>query len=64
MIWHVGVNKQVRMRRKLGACWWLTPIILATWEVEIRRIEVRGQPREIVLEIPISKITKAYGLEV
>jgi hypothetical protein len=28
-------------------CWWLTPIILATQEAEIRRM-VRSQPRQIV----------------
>jgi hypothetical protein len=27
---------------------WLTPIILATQEAEIRKIKVRGQPKEIV----------------
>jgi hypothetical protein len=26
--------------------WWLTPIIQATWEAEIRRITVPGQPRK------------------
>jgi hypothetical protein len=25
---------------------WLTPIILVTWEAEIRRIMVQGQPRQ------------------
>jgi hypothetical protein len=35
------------------------PVILATWESEIRRIMVQGQPWEIVLETPISKITRA-----
>jgi hypothetical protein len=30
--------------------WWLTPIILATQEIEIRRIVVRSQPRQIVCE--------------
>jgi hypothetical protein len=28
--------------------WWLTPIILVTWEAENRNIAVRGQPRQIV----------------
>jgi hypothetical protein len=30
--------------------WWLTTIILATQEAEIRRIEVQRQPRKIVHE--------------
>jgi hypothetical protein len=29
---------------------WLTPVILATQEAEIRRIMVPSQPREIVLQ--------------
>jgi hypothetical protein len=29
-------------------CWWLTPVILATQEAEIRRISDCGQPRQIV----------------
>jgi hypothetical protein len=32
--------------------WWFTPIITATWEVEIRRMEVQGQPRQKVSETP------------
>jgi hypothetical protein len=29
------------LKRFLGAgCWWVTPLILATWEAEIRRITV------------------------
>jgi hypothetical protein len=31
------------------------PIILATWEVEISRIKVQGQPRPIVQETPSPK---------
>jgi hypothetical protein len=27
---------------------WLTSIILAKWEAEIRRLTVQGQPRQIV----------------
>jgi hypothetical protein len=34
----------------LARYWWLTPVILATQEAEIRRIMVRSQPRQIVLE--------------
>jgi hypothetical protein len=35
------------------------PVLLATWETEIRRIEVLGQPGQMVSETPISKITVA-----
>jgi hypothetical protein len=31
---------------------WLMPLILATWETEIRKIEVWGQPGQIVHEAP------------
>jgi hypothetical protein len=31
-----------------------TLIILTTWEVEIRRIQIQGQPEQKVSEIPIS----------
>jgi hypothetical protein len=41
-----------RNNQKTG-CWWLTPVILATQE-EIRRITVRNQPGQIVLE-PLSR---------
>jgi hypothetical protein len=35
---------------------WVTPVILPTWEAEIRRITVKVSPRQIVCETPISKI--------
>jgi hypothetical protein len=31
--------------------WWLMPVILTTWEAEIRRIEVPSQLRQIVFYI-------------
>jgi hypothetical protein len=37
----------------------LKPIILGTQEAEIQRIKVQGPLRQIVLDTPISKITRA-----
>jgi hypothetical protein len=33
---------------KVDGYQWLMPVILAIWEGKIRRIEVQGQPRQIV----------------
>jgi hypothetical protein len=38
-----------------AGCQWLTPVILAIWEAEIRRIAVQSQPGQIVHEIPSPK---------
>jgi hypothetical protein len=35
--------------------WWLMPVILATWEAKIGRIEVRGKLGHIVLETSFPK---------
>jgi hypothetical protein len=37
-------------------CQWLTPVILATEEAEVRRIINRSKPLQISLQDPISKI--------
>jgi hypothetical protein len=38
------------VKKLLSQCWWLTPIIPATWEAEIKRIVFLGQRRQIVQE--------------
>jgi hypothetical protein len=40
-----------------------TPVILATQEAEIRRIEVRSQPRQIVHKTLSRKYPSKKGLE-
>jgi hypothetical protein len=52
------VKNEVKKSAPTGR-WLLTPVILAALEAEIRRIEVQGQPTQIVFETPISKITRA-----
>jgi hypothetical protein len=47
-----------------AGCWWLTAIMLSTWEPKIRRIMVQGQPRQVVHGISISKKPEQNGLEV
>jgi hypothetical protein len=42
--------------RSLARHWWLTLVILATQEAEIRRIEVQSQPGQIVHETLSQKI--------
>jgi hypothetical protein len=48
-----------RIRRRktenLAGCQWLTPVILATWEADIRRTVVLGQPGQIILKTPPPK---------
>jgi hypothetical protein len=44
--------------------WWLIPIVLVTWEVEIGRIIFQGQPGQIVHKTPSPKYQKKNGLEV
>jgi hypothetical protein len=43
----LGIEKKGENKNGPGH-WWLTLIILATWETEIRRIMVQSQPEQIV----------------
>jgi hypothetical protein len=45
-------------KENIARCQWLTPVILATLQAEIRRIEVQNLPEQIVLPDPISKKKK------
>jgi uncharacterized membrane protein len=58
-VWHQHPIWQVRKWGLIGHCW-LTLIMLATWEAEIRKDAVQSQPGQTVFNIPPhSKISKA-----
>jgi hypothetical protein len=44
------VKKTPQKKKDKAWCQWLTLVILTTLEAEIRRIEVRGQTKQIILE--------------
>jgi hypothetical protein len=46
---------------KVGQGQWLTPIILATWKAEIRRVTVGGQSRQKVRGVPSQPIKAGCG---
>jgi hypothetical protein len=46
----------------LSGRWWLTPVILATQEAEIRRIAVQSQPGQIDLKTLSQKHPEQKGL--
>jgi hypothetical protein len=48
-------------KNHLAGLGWVTPVILATQEAEIRSIAVRSQPWRIVCETPISENKKGGG---
>jgi hypothetical protein len=47
---YLYINKYLFIYLFLAGRWWLTPVMLATQEAEIRRIMVQSQPRQIVCE--------------
>jgi hypothetical protein len=48
---HTNIRKEKRKKNpQAGGCWWLTPVILATQEAEIKRIMAQSQLGQIVHE--------------
>jgi hypothetical protein len=57
------VLTEIELLRKKARHRWLTPVILATQEAEVRRIVVRSQSRQIVLKTLSQKyLTHKKGL--
>jgi hypothetical protein len=51
MVWNLTHGKTARVKtHRIAGHQWLTPIILATQEAEIRRITVQNHPGQIVQE--------------
>jgi hypothetical protein len=50
-----GICSRTNKSKQLAGLWWLMPVILATWEAEMGRIAIRGQPGKTVLETPCPK---------
>jgi hypothetical protein len=50
--WYTSINPALRRikRSRPAGHWWLRLVILTTWEAEIKRIVVQGQPGKIVHE--------------
>jgi hypothetical protein len=50
-------SKKKKREKFIAGRWWLTPVILATQEEGIRRIEIQSQRRQIVLKTLSQKKT-------
>jgi hypothetical protein len=46
------LHKKKIIKKQTSWMWWLTPIIPTTWEAEIGRIRVQGQPGQKVSKTP------------
>jgi hypothetical protein len=49
------LKKKKEKIHTLPGYWWLTPVILPNWEAKIGRIDIQGQPEQIIQEIPSLK---------
>jgi hypothetical protein len=54
-------NRWCKCQDKGGQAWWFIPAILATWEVEIKRIVAQGQFGQKVHKTPYQPIKVGCG---
>jgi hypothetical protein len=54
-ITEINYAKDMIKKGERDGRWWLTPVILATQEAEIRRIMVRSQPEQIFVRPYLEK---------
>jgi hypothetical protein len=52
---HTHTHTHTQRKQNEAGCPQPMPAILATWQTEIRKTEVRGQTKQIVPETPISR---------
>jgi hypothetical protein len=50
IVLHPNPNNYHQENTQEASCWWLTSVILVTWETEIGRTAVLGQPGRIAQE--------------
>jgi hypothetical protein len=60
---HPSYHRKPKIERSQANCWWLTPIILDTQEIEIRRIVVEASLRAPISKNPITKKKKKELVE-
>jgi hypothetical protein len=55
------LKRLMPLKRSQRQVWWLIPVILLTWEAEMGRITVRGQPEQKVHAISSKSIKAGRG---
>jgi hypothetical protein len=63
-IYQAGCYAVLNKNKMKAGNWCLTPIILATWEAEIARIAIQGQPEQMFIRSPLQNNQSKNGPEV